>query len=154
MIKKIVEFFNTHIDPDADDMPNDNSKRIALATCALMLEIAHADSEFDAAERDLVIQALKKRFDLTDQDAKSIIELAELERQESLDLWQFTNLINESFSYQDKLHVLKTLWSVVFADGTVDMHEEYLMRRLTNLLNLDHSDMIRAKLEARDTQNE
>ena len=76
---------------------------------------------------------------------------SDFERKESLDLWQFTNLINQSYSREEKLKVAETLWRVIYTDGKVDQHEEYLMRKLTYLLNLEHQDMIEAKFKARDS---
>ncbi len=133
-------------------MARDTEKpeRISLATCALLLEMAHADSEFGDEEKNLIISILKDKFNLSNSDASELIDLADLERKESLDLWQFTHLINENFSRQDKFDVLKILWSVVYADGKVDMHEEYLMRKLSNLLDMEHRDMIESKIQARD----
>jgi uncharacterized tellurite resistance protein B-like protein len=135
---------------ESHESPADNSDRISMATCALLLEIAHADSEFSDEEKEKIIITLKNKFNLNSSDAQSLIDLADLERKESLDLWQFTNLINQNFTQEEKLRVLEVLWSVVYADGKVDMHEEYLMRKLSFLLNIDHSDMIDTKIRVRN----
>ena len=150
MLSKIADFFNTNINTTSTESAEEKSERISLATCALLLEMAHADSEFSDEEKSLIISVLKNKFSLSNNDANALIDLANLEREESLDLWQFTHMINKNFSRQDKLDVLKILWSVVYADGKVDMHEEYLMRKLSNLLDMDHSDMIETKIQARD----
>jgi len=150
MLSKISGFFNSHMHIESLESPVDNSDRISMATCALLLEIAHADSEFNDEEKEKIIIILKNKFNLNSSDAQSLIELADLERKESLDLWQFTNLINQNFTREEKIRVLEVLWSVVYADGKVDMHEEYLMRKLSFLLNIDHSDMIDTKIRARN----
>jgi len=150
MLSKISDFFNSHMHIESLESPVDNSDRISMATCALLLEIAHADSEFNDEEKEKIIIILKNKFNLNSSDAQSLIELADLERKESLDLWQFTNLINQNFTREEKIRVLEVLWSVVYADGKVDMHEEYLMRKLSFLLNIDHSDMIDTKIRARN----
>jgi uncharacterized tellurite resistance protein B-like protein len=41
------------------------------------------------------------------------------------------------------------VWRVVYADGKVDKYEEYLMRKLSFLLNIDHRKMIEAKLKVK-----
>jgi len=150
MLSKISDFFNSNINTASTESAEEKSERISLATCALLLEMAHADSEFGEEEKNLIISILKDKFSLSNSDASELIDLANLERKESLDLWQFTHLINENFSRQDKFDVLKILWSVVYADGKVDMHEEYLMRKLSNLLDMEHRDMIESKIQARD----
>jgi uncharacterized tellurite resistance protein B-like protein len=137
--------------PVQQDRPAD-PKKVSIATCALLLEMAHADDQFSKEEMTNIMTILQNQYDLPEQDAREMISLAEEERKESLDLWQFTNLINENYSKEEKQKVVEILWRVIYTDGKVDKHEEYLMRRLTFLLNLDHKDMIEAKFSARDTQ--
>jgi len=150
MIDNIKKFFNEKIDTPDQKSPVDSQQSISIATCALLLEMAHADSEFSQIEKDNIISILQNSFNLDKNDASELLNLADLERRESLDLWQFTNLINQSYSREEKVKIAETLWRVIYTDGKVDQHEEYLMRKLTYLLNLEHQDMIEAKFKARD----
>jgi len=151
MIDNIKNFFTEKIDTSDQDSPESSDRSVSIATCALLLEMAHADSEFSQSESDNIIAILKSEFDMTEEDATELLNLAELERKESLDLWQFTNLINQNYSREEKIKVAETLWRVIYTDGKVDQHEEYLMRKLTFLLNLEHQDMIEAKFKGRDS---
>ena len=151
MIENIKHFFTEKIDTTDQKSQESTEDSVSIATCALLLEMAHADSEFSEDERDNIINSLQSVFDMTEKDAKELIRLAELEREESLDLWQFTNLINQNYSREEKIRVAETLWTIIYTDGKVDQHEEYLMRKLTYLLDLDHQDMIEAKFKARDS---
>jgi len=153
MATKIVEYIKDRLITKTEDEPSGSPQRIVIATCVLMLEMANADNEFSHAEEVRIFKLLNEQFDLSEKAAKAIISLAEFERRRSLDLWQFTNLINDNFSYEEKMQVIETLWRVIFADGHVDMHEEYLIRKLSNLLNMKHKDMIQAKFNARQTYN-
>jgi uncharacterized tellurite resistance protein B-like protein len=152
MIENIKNLFTEKIQPVKEEEHRDQRK-ISTATCALLLEMAHADSEFSDEEKQRILDILKVNFDLTEKDAEDLLLLAEQERQESLDLWQFTNLINKNYSREDKLRVVDTLWKVIYSDGKVDQHEEYLIRKLTYLLNLQHEDMIEAKIKVRESTN-
>lgn len=150
MINRILDFFQAKMEIDHDSDSSQSQQRIPIATCALLLEMAHTDSEFNSLEQEKIISILQDEFNLSHHDASELIELSELERKESLDLWQFTNLINNHYSKEEKKKVLEILWHVVYADDKVDKYEEYLMRKLSNLLNMDHGDMIDAKFKARD----
>jgi len=150
MIDNIKKFFNEKIDTSDQDSHVSSERSVSIATCALLLEMAHADSEFSQSEKDNIISILQASFDMTESDANELLNLADLERKESLDLWQFTNLINKSYSREEKVKVAETLWRVIYTDSKVEKHEEYLMRKLTYLLNLEHQDMIEAKFKARD----
>ena len=92
---------------------------------------------------------MQSEFDISENKIDEIIELSNEERKESLDLWQFTNLINENFSKEEKIKVIEYIWQVIYADEKVDQYEEYLIRKLSYLLNVDHKDMIEAKLRVK-----
>ena len=65
-------------------------KRLHLAACALLLELAHADDEFSESERDHIEVVLRRHFDLDESEALELMELAEAERASAIDLYQFT----------------------------------------------------------------
>jgi uncharacterized tellurite resistance protein B-like protein len=150
MIESIKNFFSEKIDTSDQKSEETSERSVPIATCALLLEMAHADSEFSEDEKNNIIKILESTYDISENDAKELVHLSELERKESTDLWQFTNLINQNYSREEKIKVAETLWHIVYTDGKVDQHEEYLMRKLTYLLDLDHQDMIEAKFKARD----
>ena len=68
----------------------------------------------------------------------------------SIDLWQFTNLINQNYSTDEKLQIIETMWKIVYADGRLDKHEDYLVHKLSNLLRLTHKQLIDAKLRVKN----
>jgi len=127
--------------------PGRRFQRIQLATCALLLEMAHTDEEFSPAEHALIEDLLENRFNLPPEAIRELMELAQGERQNSLDLYHFARDINENFSIDEKVELLESLWRLVYADGLLDKYEEYLMRQLTKLLRLSHRQMIDAKLK-------
>jgi uncharacterized tellurite resistance protein B-like protein len=43
--------------------------------------------------------------------------------------------------------VIETVWRVVYSDGILDKHEDYLVHKLADLLHLKHSELIDAKLK-------
>ena len=151
MVTKIVEYFRNRLISKTEDEQTRSPQRALIATCLLMLEMAYADNEFSNAEEAQILGLLIEQFDLSMEAAKAIISLSESERKRSLDLWQFTNLINKNFSYEEKIHVIEILWQIIYVDGHLEMHEEYLIRKLSNLLNMKHKDLIQAKLNARQT---
>lgn len=121
--------------------------RVQVAACVLLLEMAHSDEEFHEMESVLIRDLLQKKFELSDEAAQELIELAQIERRESLDLYQFTSQINNNFSIEEKLEIMEGLWRIIYADGVLDKYEEYLARRLTDLLRLSHRQMIEAKVK-------
>jgi uncharacterized tellurite resistance protein B-like protein len=145
VIRKLRKFFED-IRPDSvPDNEADITARIRLATCVLLLEVAYSDDHFSDKERERVVAILKESFRLSDEYAEELLELAHQERKEGVDLWQFTNVIDNNYSIEEKEHVVETLWRIVYADGRLDHYEDHLIHRLAKLLNLTHRQLIDAK---------
>jgi len=150
MLSKIRDFFQENMATE-EKVENDSqsSDKVAIATCALLLEMANTDEEFSEIEETEIKTIMQSEFNLSEDKVDEIIKLSDEERKESLDLWQFTNLINENFSKEEKIRVVEYIWQVIYADEKVDQYEEYLIRKLSYLLNVDHKDMIDAKLRVK-----
>lgn len=119
---------------------------VRRAACALFLEMAGVDGEFSPAERDRIVALLKKDYGLSEEEASGLMEETNRELEQNIDLWQFTRQINLEYSREEKIRIIQTLWRIVYADGTLDKHEHYLVRKLSTLLRLSHEDLIDAKL--------
>lgn len=124
----------------------DISKKIQVATCAIFLELANADNEFADVERESIISILKNNFQLSDEETNELITGTEKELKQSIDLWQFTNLINQNFSEDEKVKILEYAWKVIYADKKLDQYEDYLIHKIANLLRLKHEQLINTKL--------
>jgi len=140
------QFFKTRIQSviEMDDkVASDHA--VQLATAALLIEMTHADFHVTEDERDAVKRALKKAFKLSQEETKELISLAEQEVKEAASLYQFTGLIDKNFTPEQKRHVVEMLWRVAFADDHKDMHEEYLVRKIADLIHISHKDFIQAR---------
>ncbi len=151
MLEAINRFFRNQMAP-AGSVPQDDGHRLQVATCALLLEIAHADDEFSTEEQETVVNLVRREFQLTTQETTDLIALAEIERHQSTDLYQFTRLIAEQYSRAQKLTVLESLWRVVYSDGRLEAHEDHLIHKLAKLLGLQHTELIAVKLKIKPDQ--
>ena len=118
-----------------------------VAACALLLEMAQIDGEFSEKEQRDMLALLKKDFGVSEADATELMEVSRKELEGSLDLWKFTHLINQNYSQEEKIGIIETVWKIVYADGVLDQHEDYLAHKLATLLRLPHKDLINAKLK-------
>lgn len=134
---------------DRETEAHEAQRRLAVATCALLLEAAQADDEFSPAERDLITALVKERFGLAGADLEELLELAEARRQRSAGLYEFTRLIGQHTGHAGKLEILELLWRVVYRDGRLEAREDALMHKLARLLELPHGDLIALKLRVK-----
>lgn len=146
VIKKLKDFFSGIEQKVIAEEDDDKALRIQLATCVLLLEVAHSDDHFSMEEGDHIIEILREEFQLSEEFAGELMMLAHEERQESVDLWKFTNIVDNNYSSEEKERVMEALWKVIAVDDRLHPKEEYLARRLAKLLNLTHRQFIEAKL--------
>jgi uncharacterized tellurite resistance protein B-like protein len=114
----------------------DARQRLHVAACALLLEIAYADDHFSDSERSHIGAVMQRHFGLDQETAESLIELAEAERTQAVDLYQFTSLIRDSYDLGQKTLLAEIMWGLVLTDGAVKRHEGYMLRKIANLLDL------------------
>jgi uncharacterized tellurite resistance protein B-like protein len=126
-----------------------SAHKALVATTALLLEIAHIDGSFTDDEKGRIVSILTQEYGLKGDEAAAIMDSARAQLKKSIDLWQFTSAINRHFSEEEKEKVIEMVWKVVFTDGRMDKYEDYLAHTISNLLHLEHGQLIEAKLRAR-----
>jgi uncharacterized tellurite resistance protein B-like protein len=144
MIDQIKQFFSTRIDePDGEPV-----HQRQLAAAALMVEIMVIDRTLNEDEQKIIRQLLENQFSLSHEEIETLVRLAHSEVNDATSLFQFTRLINDHFAVHEKRELVENLWRVAFADNQLDKHEEALIRRISELLYVSHTDFIQAKHRA------
>ncbi len=154
MLRAIKRFFNHHLAPEADRPAGEppsgaaGENRLALAAAALLLELAQADGTFSDEEQAHLEHTLTSHFALEPHQARELIALAEAERRRAVDLYQFTSLITASYDEGQRMVLAEVMWRLVYADGELAKHEDYLMRKLSSLLELRPGYLAEARKRA------
>ena len=148
MLEAIKRFYQERISPESDPGDGSLEHRLQLATAALLIEMAQADSERDSVEFQAIHDGIQETFRLSPDETSELIELADREAHEATDHFEFTSLINDQLDYAQKCHVVELLWRVCLSDADMDRYEEHLVRKIAGLLNVTHKDFIAAKLRA------
>ena len=149
MLDIIKRFFNKSRVDNSGTGKQDRERDLCVAVCALFVEMARIDGTFSQAELETILSILKDKYGVSGEHADALIEEADKELDQSVDLWQFARLINENYSTDEKIEVVETLWEIVYVDGKMDQYEHYLMNKLKNLLRLSHDQLIDAKLKVK-----
>jgi len=137
MLEAIKRALAGQLGPPLSTAADESSdQQVRIAACALLLEIAHADGEFSTEERRHIEEALTRHFDLTPEAAGELMAHAAERRREAVDLYQFTSFIVEHYDEGQRMTLAEVLWRVVYADGKLSEHEDYLMQKLARLLDL------------------
>lgn len=119
---------------------------LRLATAAVLLDIAYADGSFTPAEDGNMVEYLRGAFQLDETSAQELIEAAAEIRNRTIDYFAITSYIRKAMSLEQRIEIVKTMWRMVYSDGRLTDYENYLVRKLSDLLGLEHHVMIDAKV--------
>ena len=153
MLKKIKGYIS-ELGNQPSDLENQEEKEkniINNACAALLIETALADKVFNTEEIDSMKKTLREVYEIDEKDLDELISESEKKVSESTSLYEYTRLINDLCDYQDKLKLIQNLWAIAFADKHLDKYEEYLIRKISDLLYVSHSDFIQQKLNVKES---
>ena len=153
MLKRIQTFFDEYM-AAGSHVAEKPDAAVRCAAAALLLEMAHMDDTMAAPEQTAIFNAVRESFELSPEQIEELIACAHEEREHATDYHQFTSLINASFDAAQRAKLVEQLWEVAYADQVLCKHEEYLVRKVANLLHVPHSVFISTKLRAMDSRQD
>jgi len=148
MFKKITDLFQNLTAKEAEQP--DPERLSYLAATVLMIELSRADNSIDQQEIQTIIAIATETFGLSNEEAADMLSEAELKNAEAISLYEFTDTINENFNKAQKYNLIRNIWRVAYADKSIDAHEDYLVRKVADLIYVSHADFIKAKHEAKN----
>jgi uncharacterized tellurite resistance protein B-like protein len=119
-----------------------------VAAAAMLIETARADFTQDEDEQAAMKTLLSGSLGLPATEVQELMETASNRVDEATSLYEFTRIINDHYSAQQKVQLIGAMWAVAFADGNLDKYEEALIRQVAELTYVPHQDYIRCKLAA------
>ena len=132
----ILKFFNKE-----NSLDNDTD---LINVACLMIHAAKIDENYTDKEKKIIKETLTKLS--KNEDLDKLISEAETKESDSNHIQDFTKNI-KAMDKNDKIEIIKNIWSIILSDGTSDMYEENLMRRLAGLLYVDAKTMGDIKLD-------
>jgi uncharacterized tellurite resistance protein B-like protein len=148
MIRKLRELFNLPEKPEQE--ASDEQDRIQLSTTVLLVEIARADHARKDVESAEMRKQLAARFNLSEEESRTLLEAAEQAVEHSVSLHEFTRLLHNEMTYTEKETVIEMLWRIALADDDLDKYEDYMIGKIADLLYIARGDVIRLKSRVMD----
>jgi uncharacterized tellurite resistance protein B-like protein len=137
MFKTVAQWLKQ--DGKATPETNKTDELASLVT-ALMVEAAHADGHLSDEEEGLILAAITRQFELTEEKAQQVMADAVDKSDTRVELHSLLRRLRDNSDYEERLGVMEMVWMVVLADGTLDHIEAQLMRRLAGLLFVSDVD--------------
>ncbi|WP_047042989.1 TerB family tellurite resistance protein [Vibrio mexicanus] len=143
MFNSITSLFKQLL--DGQDLAKTPVNNPNLAIACLLCEVAGADNDISDSERSAKQHLIEVLLDLPSERVSELIDKAEEQVKDSASLYEFTTQLRE-LSQETRFELIKAMWEVASADGEIDPLEDSVIRKTAELLYVDHSEFIRAKL--------
>lgn len=151
MLTAIKQFMEKVVTP-AGQSNRPSEHDLQIATAALLIEMMYTDDEIKPEEQRKIKSAIQTKFQLALEETQDLIILAEKEAKDATDYFQFTSIINNGFSAEQKVKVVEHLWQVAYIDNHLDPLEEHMVRKIADLLHVPHKDFISTKHKVMQTK--
>jgi uncharacterized tellurite resistance protein B-like protein len=149
MVTTVKKFFEKYITPSPEEPGKVAEHSLQIATAALLIEMIRADAEVSEDELSMAMKTVMTIFHLTEEESHGLFRLAEERIRKATGYYEFTALINKGFTYPQKVKVIEHLWEIAFADTSLDKYEEHMVRKIADLIYVEHKDFIDAKLRVK-----
>jgi uncharacterized tellurite resistance protein B-like protein len=146
MFKKISQLMNRNKEDD-DVLPDERT--IQCAAVALLVETMKADYVDDPLEEKVMLDSVKELYSLSDKDSAQLIEDAKQMADSAVSLQGFTRLLHEQLEVSEKERVISAMWKVALADNNLDRYEDYIISKISELLYIDRSRLMKLKNDAK-----
>ena len=150
MLKSIQNIFKRK----ENESPVDSKKsEQELTYASLLIEVINSDNKFDDRERDKLLEILSSKLDIPKEELDNFTELAQKKSEDSTSLYEFTREINDQYEYEEKVSLITDLWGIAYSDGKLDKYEDYVIRKIADLIYVSHADFIKSKLKVKNAIN-
>ena len=110
-------------------------KSSSVKIAALLIHVAKIDENYTEKEREIIKKTIIKLSSKNEIIDEVLTKAEEIEKN-SNQILDFTREV-KNMNEQSKVKIVEALWNIIYSDGSADMYENSLMRRLTGLLYLD-----------------
>lgn len=145
-----MNFFKKIFKSEESEKPLIDDKTSIKACIALLLETSMADEVLEESELSALKETLIKDFNISEEEINELIIISKQNVDDSTSLYEFTRDINDNFDSNERVKLIESMWKIAYADGNIDKYEEHIIRKVSNLIYVAHSDFIQAKLNAKE----
>ena len=119
---------------------------INLACAIILLEVSYSDFEIKDVEIEKMLNFFETDLNLSKDKSTWLNNEAQKLHKDTNCLRKYIKLINDSYTKEEKVNLINIAWRIARADNEIDKYEEHKIRKISELLYLNHSDFIKEKI--------
>ena len=141
----MFSFFKKSSKSIRDQDSNLSSFDIELTASVLAYEIARSDGDVSSEELSVLMEEIEQIAKKVGKEKLEIFNIVEKYSQDSVSFHEFIEDINNNYTKEDKLNLLKFMWKIAYADNKLDVDEERLIRRVADLIRIKDIEVLKLK---------
>ena len=106
---------------------------------ALLIHAAKIDENYTDKEKQIIKKAIINLKQVKPDKAEEIIKKGEEKERDSNQIVEFTKEIKKN-PMDYRIKIIEILWKIVYSDGSGDIYESNLIRRVCGLLYISDKD--------------
>ena len=128
-------------------MDNTKHHNIKNAATILLYSVASADYNVEKEEIQNIKEIIEEFFSINQKESYELIKNSIKEFKNSTSFFKYGQILNENFSYQDKVDFICCVFEVAYSDNELHFKEQHLIKQISGILNIEKEDLIKSKLE-------
>ena len=140
-LKKIFETNNSEIN-SVDDT-------LISYLVSLFVEVSRVDYKIDEKEINFIIEILAKEFNFNLDLIKEKLNIVRTSER-LIGYHPITKYLNENFDINFKKKIVLGLWKIAFINNDLDKYEDHLVRKVSDLLYINHADNMLLRNKAKE----
>ena len=129
-----------------ESQEKDTISDVNLAAAIILIEVSYSDFEIKDVEIEKIIKFFEKDLNLSKEKSIWLNNEAQKLHADTNCLRKYVKLINENYNKEKKMRLINIAWKIAKADDEVDKYEEHRIRKISELLYLNHADFIKEKI--------
>lgn len=125
--------------------------RLHHSVAALLHEMTRVDLHVRPEDLAHARQALTDLLGIDAGRADALLSEAALPQNRLTSYFEAVSAVNRAFSPEQKIRLVEHLWRVAHADDALDVHEDHLVRKVSDLLYVPHIQCMLARQRVRGT---
>ncbi len=142
---ELIMMFNFFKKNKEEDKNDQSDFELELTASVLAYELARSDGEIDENELAVLMQEVELIAEKVGKDKNEIFQIIEIYSKDSVSFYDFIKDINENYSRNEKLNLLRFMWKIAYSDNKLDVDEERLIRRMADMIKIKDIEVLKLK---------
>jgi uncharacterized tellurite resistance protein B-like protein len=148
LVDRFKDYVQTLSDESVESLENISERDLQMAMSVLLVQVLRADLQIRDEELAAVPGAIQEILGLEHDDAVALMRAAAHAARDSDGMRVAMSRLDRHLNRRQRLQLVEWLWRIAMADAEIASQEEYVIRKVSEMLGLGTADVLEAKVRA------